>query len=179
MLHGVMTEREAARPTASTQQNQLPADHPPIAGDGTADSEASMQQVQQTIQRARTNPKDFDAQILAAKLEYQIQQYDEAIKFLLTANQIRPDNYDVVLMLGMANMDAGHWDAAERWYKAAAVKNPKDLSVAASLAFISLQKGDAPAAERAIKNLEKIDPNASDLPNFRSRLAELKSSKSR
>ena len=134
-----------------------------------------MEQVQQTIQRARSNPKDFEAQIQAARLEYQIQQYDEAIKFLLTANQIRPDDYDVLIGLGMANMDAAHYDAAEKWYKAAATKNPKDLSVAASLAFISLQKGDAAAAQKAIANLEKIDPNSPDLPQFRSRLAELKS----
>jgi tetratricopeptide (TPR) repeat protein len=157
----------------------LPADHPPIPSDGAADSQQSMQQVQQTIQRARSNPKDFDAQILAARLEYQIQQYDEAIKFLLTANQIRPDDYDVLLMLGIANFNAGHWDAAEKWYKAAAVKKPNDVIVAASLTDIYLQKEDVVAAEKALKNLEKVDPSSPDLPGLRSRLADLKSSKSK
>jgi tetratricopeptide (TPR) repeat protein len=180
MLHGVMSQRDAERAAVSTQQRQtLPADHPPVGTDGTGNSQQTMEQVQQTIARARSNPKDFDAQILAARLEYQIQQYDEAIKFLLAANQIQPDNYQVIVMLGMANMDAGHLDAAERWFKAAAIKDAKDLSVAASLAFIALQKGDAAAAEKAIKNLEKIEPNASDLPNFRTKLAEIKASKSK
>ncbi len=175
MLHGVMSQRDAERAAVSSQQrSQLPADHPPI--DGAGDQQQSMEQVQQTIARARNDPKDFDAQIMAARLQYQIGQFDEAIKFLLTANQARPDNYDVIVMLGEANMDAQHWDAAEKWYKAAQAKNPKDLAVAASLAFISLQRGDVKAAEKAIANLEKLSPDSPDLPNFENKLNELKSS---
>lgn len=180
MLHGVMSQRDAERAAASTQQRpQLPSDHPPIENAGGADQQQSMEQVQQTIARARNDPKDFDAQIMAARLQYQIQQFDEAIKFLLTANQIRPDNYDVLVMLGEANMDAQHWDAAEKWYKAAQTKNPKDLAVAASLAFVGLQRGDVKAAERAIANLEKLSPDSPDLQNFKSKLNELKSGQSK
>ena len=176
MLHGVMSQRDAERASASTQQRpQLPTDHPPIDSAGSGNPQQSMEQVQQTIARARNNPKDFDAQIMAAQLQYQIQQYDEAIKFLLTANQIRPDDFEVILNLGIVNANAGHWDAAEKWYKAAAVKNPKDVTVASSLVDISLRKGDVAASERAIKNLEAIEPTSADLAGFRTRLAELKS----
>lgn len=176
MLHGVMSQRDAERAAASTQQRpQLPTDHPPIENAGGADQQQSMEQVQQTIARARNDPKDFDAQITAARLQYQIQQYDEAIKFLLAANQIRPDDFDVILNLGIVNANAGHWDAAEKWYKAAAAKNPKDVTVASSLVDISLRKGDVAASEKAIKNLEKIEPTSPDLAGFRTRLADLKS----
>jgi len=176
MLHGVMSQRDAERASAPTEQRQqLPTDHPPINNAGSGNPQETMEQVQQTIARARNNPKDFDAQIMAARLEYQIQQYDEAIKFLLTANQLRPDAYDVLVMLGEANMDAQHWDAAEKWYKAAQVKNSKDVAVAASLAFIGLQRGDVKAAERAIANLEKLSPDSPDLQSFKSKLNELKS----
>ena len=177
MLHGVMSERDAERAAASTQQRpQMPADHPPVESSGASgDPQQTMQEVQQTIAKARNDPKDFDAQIAAARLEYQIQQYDEAIKFLLTANQIKPDNYDVLVMLGIVNANAGHWDAAEKWYKAAATRNPKDVTVASSLADISLRKGDVAASEKAITNLEKIEPTSPDLAGFRTRLAELKS----
>ena len=175
MLHGVMSQRDAERSAATTQQRpQMPADHPPIDNAGEGDQQQSMEQVQQTIAKARNNPKDFDAQIMAARLEYQIQQYDEAIKFLLTANQLKPDNYDVLVMLGEANMDAQHWDAAEKWYKAAQAKNPKDVSVAASLAFVALQRGDVKTAERAIANLEKLSPDSPDIQNFKNKLTELK-----
>ena len=179
MLHGVMSQRDAERASASTQTRpELPSDHPPIDNAGSGNQQ-SMEQVQQTIANARNNPKDFDAQIMAARLEYQIQQYDEAIKFLLTANQLKPDNYDVLVMLGEANMDAQHWDAAEKWYKAAQTKNPKDVTVAASLAFVALQRGDAKVAEQAIANLQKLSPDSPDLQNFKTKLNELKSGQSK
>ena len=180
MLHGVMSQRDAERASASTQQRpQLPTDHPPIDNADSGNPQQTMEQVQGTIAKARNNPKDFDAQIMAARLEYQIQQYDEAIKFLLTANQLKPDNYDVLVMLGEANMDAQHWDASEKWYKAAQTKNPKDVAVAASLAFVALQRSDAKAAERAIANLEKLSPDSPDLQNFKTKLNELKSGQSK
>ena len=174
MLHGVMTQRDAERAASSTQQRQpLPPDHPPVEGAG-ADQQQSMQQVQQTIQRARSDPKDFDAQIMAANLEYQIGQYDEAIKFLLTANQIRPDHYGTIATLGMVNMDAGHMDAAEKWYRAALAKDPNDVAVLDGLANVLLKAGKAGPAEDMINRLAKADPTNEDLPQFRTRLAELK-----
>jgi tetratricopeptide (TPR) repeat protein len=176
MLHGVMSQRDAERAAASPQQRQqLPADHPPVGADGSTDPQQNMQQVQETIQRARRNPKDFDAQILAARLEYQIQQYDEAVKFLLTANQIRPDSYEVLVMLGEANMDAGHFDAAEKWYRAALVKKSDDVIVLDALSFVLLSAGKKQAAEEMVKRLEKVDPTNQDLPNFKTKLNELKS----
>lgn len=181
MLHGVMSQRDAERGATATsqRQQQLPPDHPPISDSGTGDPQQSMEQVQQTIARARNSPKDFDAQVAAASLEYQIGQFDEAIKFLLTANQLKPDNYDVLVSLGTANMDAEHWDAAEKWFKAAQAKNQKDVRVAASLAFTSLQKGDIKAAERNIATFEKLAPESPDLANFKKKLEELKSAPSK
>jgi tetratricopeptide (TPR) repeat protein len=168
------SQREATSPAAlSAQQGQnLPPNHPPIGGDG--DPQQTMEQVQATIKKARSDPKDFDAQILAAKLEYQIRQYDEAIKFLLTANQLQHDNFDVLAMLGEANMDAGHWDQAEKWYQAALVKKPDDMPVLDGLCNVLLMKGDRKAAESAINKLAKVDPTNEDLSQFRNRLAALK-----
>jgi len=52
-----------------------------------------------------------------------------------------------------------------------------DVMVLAGLAATTLEKGDAKAAEDAIANLEKVDPNAEDLPNFKNKLASLKAGK--
>ena len=177
MLHGVMSQRDAERAAASTpqRQQQLPPDHPPIGTDGsTGDSQQSMEQVQQTIARARSNPKDFEAQIMAANLEYQIGQYDEAIKFLLTANEIKPDDYNTVANLGMVNMDAGHMDAAEKWYRAALAKNPKDVAVMDGFCNVLLTAGKKQQAEEMIDKLAKADPSNQDLAQFRDRLSKLK-----
>jgi cytochrome c-type biogenesis protein CcmH/NrfG len=165
-----------ATPGMSAAQ-ALPPDHPPISssGDGQQDPQQMIAQVQTAINKARTSPRDFDAQITAAKLEYQVQRYDETVEFLLKANQIKPDDYEVLAMLGEANMEGAHYDQAETWYKAALAKKPGDVSVLASLAFMQLQKGDAKEAEKAIAALEKADPSNQDLPQFRDKLASLKS----
>jgi cytochrome c-type biogenesis protein CcmH/NrfG len=173
-----MSQRYGPTATPALSANQtLPADHPPISagGDTQQDPQQMIAQVQTAIAKARNNPKDFEAQITAAKLEYQVQRYDETVEFLLRANQIKPDDYEVLAMLGEANMEGAHYDQAETWYKAALAKKPGDVSVLASLAFMHLQKGDAKAAEKSIAALEKADPSNQDLPQFRDKLASLKS----
>jgi len=85
----------------------------------------------------------------------------------------------VLAMLGVANMDAGHFDAAEKWYKAALQQKPNDIPVLDGYCAVLLSKGDAKGAEDAINKLAKIDPTNQDLQQFRDKLAELKSTKSR
>jgi len=185
LLAGNITQREAAMRAnaASTQvgQQNLPPNHPPIAGgDQPATGEGGQQMlasVQTAMKQARENPNDFDAQLTAAKLEYQIGRFDQSIEYLLAANKLKPDKVEVLGMLGEANMDAKHFDAAVKWYKAALTKNPNDLPSLDGYCFVLLQNGDAKAAEEAMNKLAKIDPTNQDLPQFRETLAQLKSGK--
>ena len=96
---------------------------------------------------------------------------------MLKANQLQPTDYRTVVILGMVNLDAGHFDIAEKWYRAAMKMKNDDVMVLSGLAAATLQKGDAKAAEDAIAKLEKVDPNSQDLPQFRDKLATLKSGK--
>ena len=176
MFASTMNQRYGPSATATMAGTQnLPADHPPIQSNDAQNPQQVFAQVQASISKARNEPNNFEAQLTAAKLEYQVQRYDQAVEFLLKANQIQPDNYEVVVMLGETNMDAGHLDVAEKWYKAAATKKPDDVTVLSSLAFIALQRGNAADAEKAIAKLEKVAPSSEDLPQFRDKLAALKS----
>ncbi len=164
--------------TAGQQSQNLPPNHPPIGGDQTGEGGQQMlASVQTAMKQARENPNDFEAQVTAAKLEYQIQRYDQAIEYLLAANKLKPDDFDVLGMLGEANMDAKHYDAAAKWYKAALIKKPGDLPSLDGYCFVLLQNGDAKGAEEAMNKLAKLDPTNQDLPQFRDKLAELKAGK--
>jgi tetratricopeptide (TPR) repeat protein len=159
---------------AGASQN-LPSDHPPVGGaQGPSDPAAMRQQVTAQIEKARNEPQNFDAQIKAAELYYQIQRYDQAIEFLLKANQLKPTDYETVAILGVVNLDAGHFDQAEKWYRVALKMKSDDTRVLAGLAAATLGKGDAKAAEDAIAQLEKADPTSEDLPQFKQKLAGLK-----
>ena len=180
MFASSMSQKQATQQMAAASQN-LPADHPPIAGQGqgqgSSDPQGMRAEVASQLEKAKNEPNNFDAQVQAAELYYQIQRYDQAIEFLLKANQLKPTDYRTVVILGMVNLDAGHFDTAEKWYRAAMKMKSDDIMVLAGLADATLKKGDAKGAEEAIAKLEKVDPNAEDLPNFRDRLASLKAGK--
>lgn len=181
MLASGINQREAASRAATTtvQPGQnLPPNHPPLGGDQTGEGGQQMlAQVQEAMKQAREHPDDFDAQVTAAKLEYQIQRFDQAIEYLLIANKLKPTNQDVLAMLAIANLDAGHFDAAEKWYRAALLKTPNDIPLLDGLCAALLSKGDSKGAEEAINKLAKVDPTNQDLPQFRNKLEELKAGK--
>jgi tetratricopeptide (TPR) repeat protein len=182
LLAGNITQREAAQraaPTTAQGSQNLPPNHPPVAGDQTngEGGQQMLASVQTAMKQARENPNDFDAQVTAAKLQYQIQRFDQAIEYLLAANKLKPDNTEVLAMLGEANMDAQHYDAAVKWYKAALTKNPKDITSLDGYCFVLLQSGDAKNAEDTLNKLEKADPTNQDVAQFRKKLDELKSGK--
>ncbi|MGH9429220.1 MAG: tetratricopeptide repeat protein [Terriglobia bacterium] len=175
MFASTMSQRSAPMASSVADNSNLPANHPQVQSGDSKNPQQVFADVQEAISKARNEPNNFEAQMKAAELYYQIQRYDQAIEFLLKANQLKPDSYEAVVALGRVNLDAEHYDTAENWYKAALLKKPDDTRVLASLAFTALQKGDAAAATKAIANLEKVDPNNEDLPQFRERLTSLKS----
>lgn len=155
----------------------MPADHPPVGGQNAPNSQATFEQVQAALEQARNDPKNFEAQIKAADLYYQIQRFDQAIEYLLKANELKPTDYRTVVLLGMVNLDAGHYDTAEKWYRAAMKIKSDDVMVLAGLADTTLKKRDAKGAEDAIARWEQVDPNNAELKEFRDRLESLKANK--
>jgi predicted Zn-dependent protease len=119
---------------ASTQS--IPADHPPVGGaqSQAGNPEAVRAQVTADIEKARNEPKNFDAQVKAAELYYRIGRFDQAIEFLLKANQLKPTDYNTVVTLGMVNLEAGHSEPAEKWLSAALKMKPDDEQVKEMLA---------------------------------------------
>jgi tetratricopeptide (TPR) repeat protein len=177
MFASSMSQR-MPEPQAASRSQAMPADHPPVGGaQNGPDPQAVREQVAASLEKARNEPKNFDAQVKAAELYYQIGRYDQSIEFLLKANQIQPTDYRTVTLLGLTNLDAGHYETAEKWYRAALKMRQDDVMVLAGLAAATLEKGDAKAAEDAIAQLEKVDPNSEDLPNFKTKLASLKAGK--
>ena len=173
MLASSMSQK-AAMQQASASSQAMPADHPPLGAQNAPDPQAVRAEVSASLEKARSEPNNFEAQTEAASLYFQIQRYDKAIEFLLNANQLKPTDYRTVVMLGLANLEAGGFEVAEKWYRAAMKMKEDDVMVLAGLAAATLQKGDAKAAEDAIAKLEKVDPNSEDLPQFRDKLASLK-----
>jgi tetratricopeptide (TPR) repeat protein len=177
MFASSMSQKQAMQQQTAAGSQAMPADHPPVGAQNAPNPQGMQQEVTASLEKARNEPNNFDAQVKAAELYYQIQRYDQSIEYLLKANQLRPTDYRTVVTLGLVNLDAGHYDTAEKWYRAALKMKSDDVSVLAGLAATTLEKGDAKAAEDAIAQLEKADATSEDLPNFKNKLASLKAGK--
>lgn len=131
----------------------MPSGHPAVSeGPGGM---GSVPEVQAAIDKAKQNPNDFEAQMKAAELYYQIQRFEGAAEFLKKANAIQPDNYEVIVNLGNAYFDAGKYDEAEKWYTTAISKKPENVDVRTDFALTFVFR-DKPDYDRAIKEFKTV-----------------------
>jgi tetratricopeptide (TPR) repeat protein len=139
---------------AAAGQDDLPPDHPSLASNGVAEQGGMQPVVQAAIQKAKDQPNSFDAQMEAAQMYYQIRRYDEALQYLLRANQIQPDNYEAIVSLGNTNFDSQNYEAAEKWYNAALAKKSDDINVRTDLGLTFMFRTQ-PDYDRAIQEFRK------------------------
>ena len=130
----------------------MPSGHPAIPG---AAGGGAIPEVQAAIDKARQNPTDFEAQMKAAELYYQIQRFDGAIEFLKRANELQPDNYEVLVNLGNSYFDASKYEDAEKSYAKALDKKPDDLNVRTDMGLTFLFR-DNPNYDRAITEFKRV-----------------------
>jgi tetratricopeptide (TPR) repeat protein len=146
----------AAVPVAAVQPGMpqgagMPAGHPAVPGAGGG----AIPEVQAAIDKAKQNPNDFESQMKAAELYYQIQRFEGAIDFLKRANELQPDNYDVLVNLGNSYFDAGKYEEAEKTYSKALDKKPDDLNVRTDMGLTFLFR-DPPNYDRAITEFKRV-----------------------
>lgn len=144
----------AATNTSAAQGSQLPSN-------AVADQSAVPQEMKDALQKAKSEPNNFDAQMRAAKQLYDTRMYDQAIEFLVQANQLRPDDYDTITALGNTYFDAGRFEQAEKWYTTALAKKPDDVNVRTDLGLTFFFRTPRDI-ERAIKEFRtslQRDPN--------------------
>lgn len=150
--------------TAMKANSNMPPDHPSIPPGTTmpGGTQGAMQpEVTAAIEKAKQSPDDFDAQIKAAEMFYQIDRLDEAIKYLAAANKLRPDEREVIVHLGNANFDSDKYEEAEKWYTAALAKKADDINVRTDLGLTFMFRKQ-PNYDRAIEEFNRsleIDPN--------------------
>ena len=155
--------KQAVIPVAAEMKtnSNMPPGHPEIPAGGSTTGGGMQPAVQAAIEAAKQSPNDFDAQLKAAEAYYQIERFDEAISYLKKANQLKPEDREVVVHLGNANFDANNYDEAEKWYTVALVKKADDVNVRTDLGLIFVFR-EPPNYDRAIQEFSKsleTDPN--------------------
>lgn len=140
--------------TAVNPNANMPEGHPDISQMNPQDG-ASMPQVQAAIEKAKSEPENFDAQVKAAEVHYQIQDYAKSIDYLKVANKLKPEDYPTIVNLGNAYFDSGNYTDAEKWYSSALGKKPEDENVRTDLGLTYIFR-EPPDYDRAIKEFETV-----------------------
>ncbi len=107
-----------ATPTAA---NNMAAPESP-AGDPQGDVTA-------TLERARKEPENFEAQVEAGRLYAQISRFDQAVVFFEQARKLKPKDEDLLQLLTAALLSKGDKAAARTILQQLEKVNPKNAAL--------------------------------------------------
>lgn len=130
---------------------------------GQQGQQGMMADVQATLERAKNNPSDFEAQIEAARKYYQIGRVGETVEYLLKAYELNPaqtSKLGAFPLIGQWYFEQKKYEEAETWFRRAIETDPKDPDVFVILAE-TLNLRTPPDPTKAIQELQnalKIDP---------------------
>lgn len=135
------------------QNSNMPPGHPEINGGNNG---GGMQpEVQAAIEKAKQEPDNFEAQVRAAEMHYQIQRFDAAVEYLQRANKIKPDDYETIVNLGNAYFDSNHYEEAEKWYSTALARKPDEVNVRTDFGLTFIFR-ETPNYDRAIQEFTRV-----------------------
>jgi tetratricopeptide (TPR) repeat protein len=150
-----------AQVSASGQSAAMPG---ATGAGGPANQQAMMGQVQQAIEKAKNNPKDFQAQLDAAKVYYQVNRLPDTVEYLKKAYEINPGEFTkqsgnelkgALGFIGVYYSDQKNYDEAEAWFRRALEASPGDPEVRIELASTFIQR-QPPAPDKAIQELQAV-----------------------
>jgi tetratricopeptide (TPR) repeat protein len=118
-------------------------------------------EVAAALQTAKSQPDNYEAQMQAGDLYYQIRRFQEAIQYWTRANQIKPNELEPLKKLGEANFYAANLPMAAKWYTSYLEKKPDDLDVRTDLGltFLISQPPDIGRAISEFKTVLRSDSN--------------------
>jgi Flp pilus assembly protein TadD len=149
-----------------------------LSGPG-ANSAGSQGEVAETINKAKANPNDADAQMEAASQFIQIERPQEALPFLQQADRAKPNDPRINAGLGVAYFMLGQFDEAVSFLKQSRELGATEPTVTSLLIGSYIQTGkNLDEADRLLKELEAQGLAPSKLARIREDLNAARSGKS-
>jgi tetratricopeptide (TPR) repeat protein len=124
---------------------------------GSNSQEATMAQIRETMDKAKRNPNDFEAQIEAAGAYDQIGRAKEAVDHLKKAIEINPADrrsFAISAYVGNYYLQEKDFMEAEKWFRRAAEINPAVPDAYVEIAATYLER-QPPSPDKAIQELQR------------------------
>ena len=115
---------------------------------------AMMPDVAETLNQARTQPENFEAQMKAGDMYQKIGNFEKAAAFYDAAAVLKPADYAQIVRLGNAFFDVRQFEKAESYYNQALEKKPDDVAVRTDLGITFVERRN-PDYDRAIREFQE------------------------
>ena len=147
--------RNNAAPASTAASAGMPGGASGATGSGG--QQAMMGQVQQVIDKAKSNPNDFQAQVEAAKIFHQVGRTAETVDYLKKAYAIDANKFNELGaggFLGQYYFDQKDYAESEKWFNRAIKAEPNDADLYVALAETYVQR-EPPQPDQAITQLQQ------------------------
>jgi len=147
---GPLDEEEAA--------GELPPGHPDISGAGGGSAAGTSAEAQAAMDKADRAPQDFDAQAEAARVFYELRDYDKAALYAERALGLRPKDFETLVLAGNARYDDEDFAAAASFYERALAVRPDSADVRTDLGNTFFNRRDFDRALAEYRKAVAADP---------------------
>lgn len=116
--------------------------------------------VQEKLEKAKSEPGNFAAQMNAGDMYAQIGRYDQAFEFYQKGVELKPDSFEANVQFANAYFDNRQFENAEKYYARALELNPKDVNARTDLGttFVERQTPDYARAVSEFKKALEVNP---------------------
>ena len=132
---------------------------------GGNNQQAMMAQIRETMEKAKQNPNDFDAQLEAASAYDAIGRGKEAVDYLTRALEINPNEKRAVGICGYIGdyyFQQKAYVDAEKWFRKASEINPNmpDAYIEVAATYIERQPPNPDKAIQELQHALSLDPKS-------------------
>jgi tetratricopeptide (TPR) repeat protein len=136
----------------------------PSSASGAPNQQAMMAQVAQVIEKAKTNPNDFKAQVDAAKLFNKIGRTADTVEYLKKAYEVSAEDFvkqtktdlqGALPFMAMFYAEQSNYDESDKWIRRALDAEPNDSETRTEIASSYLQR-QPPQPDKAIGELQTV-----------------------
>jgi len=158
-----VTPAPAAAALSPEAEAALPEGHPPL---NVAEEWSRLQQ------QAEANPKDARAALELANFLYDVERWQDAIRWYQRALELAPRNTDARTDLGTCYFNLARYDEAIAEFSRTLALEPDKPQALYNLAMSRLRKQDKAGARQAYDQLRRSHPDFPGLPQLAQLLDE-------
>lgn len=140
-------------------EGQLPPGHPTVEGGGEGSAASTSAKAQAAMEKADSAPQDFAAQSDAARVFYELHDYEKTALYAERALKLKGNDFDTLVLMGNARYDVKDFAGAQTFYERALAVKSNSPDVRTDLGNTFFNRGDYDRALAEYRKSVALDPD--------------------